>query len=105
MSCYWLNHVIMKVHSFIFSFRMTVRHTAVSGVSSIVRLVTGPDSRPLCVVPVTPGLQRRPSWLALIVLFFSDPMRNIWTKLTAGFFIGIAADTTSNRIAETIVAL
>ena len=84
---------------------MTVPDTAVSGLLSIVRLVTASDSRPLCVVPVTPGLQRRPSWLALIVLFFSDPMRNIWARLTAGFFIGIAADTTSNRIAETILTL
>lgn len=97
--------VILKVHGFIFQIRMTVPDTAVSGLFSIARLVTASDSRPLCVVPVTPGLERRPSWLALIVLFFSEPMRNIWTKLTAGFFIGIAADTTSNRIAENIVAL
>ena len=29
------------------------------------------DPRPACVVPLTPGLARRPGWLALIALFFS----------------------------------
>ena len=57
-----------------------------------------PDPRPRCVVPITPGLehQRRPSWLAVILLFFSRPMRQIWTKLAAGFVIGLICDTASN---------
>ena len=85
---------------------MIVPNPAVSGLySSVLRLVTASDPRPLCVIPVTPGLQRRPSWLALIVLFFSAPMRHIWTKLTAGFFIGVAADTYTNRIPDTIARL
>ena len=71
--------------------------------SSVLRLVS--DPRPRCVVPVTPGLSRRPTWLALIVFFFSAPMSHIWAKLSAGFFIGIAADTYTNRIPDTIARL
>ena len=43
--------------------------------------------------------ERRPTWLALIILFFSDRTRDIWTRLAAGILIGIACDQlTSNEV-------
>ena len=40
--------------------------------------------------------ERRPTWLALIVLFFSDRMRDIWTRLVVGIVVGITCDQLSN---------
>ena len=55
--------------------------------SAVTRYISA-DTRPQCVIPVTPGLHRRPTWLAIIVLFFSGRMNHIWCKLAAGIVIG-----------------
>ena len=73
-------------------------HPASSVYASVLSVLGG--SRPRCLVPASPGLQhgRRPTWLALILLFFSARMREVWARLAAGFVIGIACDTaTSTR--------
>jgi len=51
------------------------------------------DPRPACVVPLTPGLARRPGWLALIALFFSRPRLRLWARVGLGILLGLACDS------------
>jgi len=54
--------------------------------------------RPHCVIPATSGLkqERRPTWLALIIFFFSDRMKEIWARLATGIVIGLVCDQLTN---------
>jgi len=56
--------------------------------------------RPHCLIPETPGLenQRRPTWLALILLFFSRPMLAVWKRLASGILVGLVCDSLTGNI-------